>query len=249
MKAAQEFIWRQTSAGKKNHQKLERLRGIYKGKRCFVMGNGPSLKQIDLSLLKNEVTIGSNGIFLIKEEMGYLPTFLTVEDHLVAEDRANRLNQIRDTIKIFPYDLSYCLKIDDSTIYANFVRQYDGCPKFSSDFARIVYWGGTVTFMNMQLAYYLGCNEIYLIGLDHNYKVTDKVVDTVITSQQDDVNHIHPDYFGKGFRWHDPKVDRMEQAYVVARKFFEQNGVKVFNATVGGKLEVFQRSNLGNLFS
>ena len=29
----------------------------------------------------------------------------------------------------------------------------------------------------------------------------------------DDPNHFHPDYFGKGFRWHDPQVNKMIEAY------------------------------------
>jgi hypothetical protein len=121
------------------------------------------------------------------------------------------------------------------------LREYPGFPRFSGEFDRVCYWGGTVTMLNLQLAHYLGCDPIYLIGFDHNYRVPANLESDVILSQADDVNHFHPDYFGKGYRWHDPMVERMESAYRVAREFLEAHGVKVFNATAGGRLEVFER--------
>jgi len=214
------------------------------------MGNGPSLRKTDVTLLGTEVTIGSNGIFLMFDEMGYKPTFLTVEDRLVAEDRAETLNAINGTQKIFPRDLSYCLKPDPSTLYVNFSRDYEGFPRVSDEFDRVVYWGGTVSFLNLQLAYHLGCNPIYLIGFDHSYAVPDRDDSSpVITSEGDDPNHFHPDYFGKGYRWHDPEVDRMEAGYRACRGFCDSRGVSVYNATVGGKLEVFDRVDFDVLFN
>ncbi len=60
--------------------------------------------------------------------------------------------------------------------------------------------------------------------------------------------HFHPDYFGKGYRWHDPRTDRMERAFIRAREAFEADGRKVYNATVGGKLEVYERVAYASLF-
>lgn len=247
-KRLRDFLWMKSSEGNENNNKLLRLKNKFLGVRCVVMANGPSLKLCDLKVLKNEITIASNAQFLIWDEMGYVPTFLTVEDRLVAEDRSKEFNKIKETTKIFPLDLSYCLKYDEQTIFMNFVRDYNPFPKFSEKFNEIVYWGGTVSFVNLQLAYYLGCTEIYLIGFDHNYKVTEKIENFVITSDKDDVNHIHPNYFGKGYRWHDPNVERMEQSYRIAKEFLDQQGVKVYNATVGGKLEVFERVDYKTIF-
>lgn len=225
-----------------------RLRNRHKGERCFVIGNGPSLRSIDLRLLKNEITIGCNGLFLMFDEMGFVPTYYTVEDRLVAEDRAVEINNIRGTCKVFPQDLATLLRADDDTVYVNFVRGYQGFPKFSADFDFCVYWGGTVTYMNLELAWYLGCREVYLVGIDHNYKIFGKIQGELITSDQDDVNHFHPDYFGRGYRWSDPKVERMEEAYICSKHFYESHGGRIYNATAGGKLEVFPRVDFQDLF-
>jgi hypothetical protein len=241
-------LWSISPEGRENFYRLKSFHNMMLDQRCFVLGNGPSLLKNDLTLLKNEITIGSNGIFLIFDKMGYKPTFLTVEDGLVAEDRAEELNKVSGTRKLFPKDLSQWLKRDEETTYCNFIRGFKTQPKFSKNFLQKSYWGGTVTYFNLQLAYYLGCKEIYMIGFDHNYKIKDKIEKKVIVSERLDENHFHPDYFGPGYRWHDPMVWRMELAYTVARKFFDEHNVKIYNATVGGNLEVFERKNFDKIF-
>ncbi len=248
LKKSEHLKWSLTAEGRENYQRLASFREKYSGKRCFIMGNGPSLVKSDLTKLKNEITIGSNGIFLIFDKMGFKPTFLTVEDGLVAEDRAGELNNLSGPQKVFPWDLSQWLKQDDHTTYLNFIRGFKNKPKFTPNLAKKAYWGGTVSYLNLQLAYYIGCAEIYLIGFDHNYKVKDKIENNVIVSQRSDENHFHPNYFGPGYRWHDPMVWRMELAYTVARNFLQEKEVKIYNATVGGNLEVFERRNFESLF-
>ncbi|NJL57127.1 DUF115 domain-containing protein, partial [bacterium] len=151
-------------------RKLLSLRNKYVGQRAFIIGNGPSLRETDLSKLKHEITIASNGIFLLFDEIDFRPTFYTVEDRLVAEDRASVINTLTGITKIFPQDLAYCLKGDRHTLYINFLRQYPKFPQFSAEFEEYVYWGGTVTYLSLQLAYYLGIREVYLVGVDHSYK-------------------------------------------------------------------------------
>ena len=234
-----------------NEKRLLSLKDSFKGRRAFILANGPSLNKVDIGLLKDELTIGCNGIFLMFDKMAFLPTFYTVEDVLVAEDRADWINSIKGTTKIFPKDLNYCLRPDSDTIFINFIRSYAGAPKFTNNFERIVYWGGTVTFLNMQLAYYLGCREVYLIGADHNYMKPaedDEVDRNIIKSNSQDRSHFHPHYFGPGFRYHDPKVDRMEKSYLKAKEYFEKNDGIIFNATLGGKLDVFERISFESLF-
>ncbi|WP_259067295.1 6-hydroxymethylpterin diphosphokinase MptE-like protein [Mucilaginibacter sp. X4EP1] len=249
VKSLKNQLWFLGPSGAVNRKRLKQIENIYEGKRCFIMGNGPSLLKNNLSLLNNEITIASNAQYLIWKERDFIPKFLTVEDRLVAEDRGREIDKIENVTKIFPKDLSYAISYTSNTIYIDFLRNYQNFPKFSENFSNKVYWGGTVSYLNMQLAYYLGCREIYMIGFDHSYKVPEKMNNTVITSETEDVNHIHPDYFGKGYRWHDPNVERMETAYEEAKRFFELKGVKIFNATVGGQLEVFERVQYDTLFN
>lgn len=246
--------WKCTGLGmplRANERRLAELRNSHAGKRIFIIGNGPSLNRTDVDKLCGEVSIASNAIFLLFERKRFRPTYYTIEDYLVGEDRRKEAASIKDCRKVFPADLRRFIPPDDLTIYINFLRDYEGFPKFTSDFLKQVYWGGTVTFMNMQLAHYLGASAIYLVGFDHHYAppaAADKVRGFVITSSSNDVNHFDQRYFGPGYRWHDPLVHRMEEGYRAARAYLESHNVPVFNATDGGKLEVFPRVPFESLF-
>ena len=110
--------------------------------------------------------------------------------------------------------------------------------------------GGTVTYLCMQLAFYMGFSEVYLIGFDHSYKIPVSAVveGNDITSTDDDPNHFNAAYFGADKRWHDPRLDRMELAYAKARMHYEHAGRMIRNATHAGRLEIFERVNYEDLF-
>ena len=67
-----------------NHR-LGQYQNRYTGKRCFVIGNGPSLKNTELSLLKDEYTFGMNRIYLAFEDLGFQTSFLVSVNDLVIE--------------------------------------------------------------------------------------------------------------------------------------------------------------------
>ena len=237
--------------------RLRALREKYRGtKRCFIIGNGPSLNETDLSLLKDEVTFAVNGFFLKAKDLDWTPTFYVVEDHLVAEDRAKWIKAFKGPTKLFPAYLGYMFPESEDTIFYNHRprKSYPHGFDFSTQADEITYTGATVTFSMLQLAYYMGFEEIYMIGVDASYAIPEDAQQAssysvgVIDMKSDDVNHFHPDYFGKGFRWHDPQVSKMVEAYKEARKVVDQTNQRIYNATVGGQLEVFERRNFADLF-
>jgi hypothetical protein len=264
-RVARSLCYRSTGLGvalRENERRLLQLRDTAAGKRVFILGNGPSLADTDVDRLCDEVSIASNGIFLLFDHKAYRPTYYTIEDQLVAEDRAEEASALAESLKIFPDDVRHWLRPMPNTLYLNFRRSYsefplagedddDDRPLFSRRLEREVFWGGTVTYLNLQLAYHLGAAEVYLIGFDHRYSPPDRedeVEGSVIKSRTNDVNHFDPRYFGAGYRWHEPRVKRMERAYEHARAVFEQDGRRIFNATPGGELEVFERVEYESLF-
>ncbi len=235
---------------------LSALKNKFKGQRCFIIGNGPSLNKCDLSLLQNEYTFGVNGIFYKTYEMGFKPTFYMVEDGHVVDDNLERINDYDCKYKFFPSLYKSKIQNTDNTFFfAADLGFYRGdhpsfCkPRFSKNCSNVIYAGQSVTYMNMQLAYYLGFTEVYLIGMDFSYKIreSDETRGATLISNEDDVNHFHPDYFGKGKKWHDPKVERVGLNYEFAKKVYEENGRKIYNATIGGKLEIFERVSFNDL--
>ena len=47
------FAWRFSSFSQENKTRLQAFKECHKGQRCVIMGNGPSLAQMDLTPLKN----------------------------------------------------------------------------------------------------------------------------------------------------------------------------------------------------
>ena len=151
--------------------------------------------------------------------------------------------------------MGYCIEPQHNTIFLNHRSRisYPVDTDFSADAGRITYTGGTVTYTGLQIAASLGVEEIVLIGVDASYRVanverSDSYGTGVLTSTHDDTNHFDPRYFGKGYRWHDPNVHTMLQAYRKARDYSRGKGVRIFNASIGGQLEVFPRIDFYGLF-
>jgi hypothetical protein len=238
-------------------KRLKKFHNIHQGKRCFIIGNGPSLNKTDLSLLADEYTIGVNGIFYKYDEIQFSPTYYVVEDDHVIADNLRKIGEIDYAVKFFPDDYADLIDSADDTFFmpADFgfyikSHPYYETPRFSKDITEAVYTGQTVTYINLQLAYYMGFSEVYLIGVDFSYTIPDsaKIDGLTIVSQDDDPNHFHPDYFGKGKKWHDPKLYNCLKSYRFAKKVFEEDGRKIYNATIGGNLEVFERVDYYSLF-
>ena len=104
--------------------------------------------------------------------------------------------------------------------------------------------------MNLQLAQYLGFEEVYLIGVDLSYTIPDDatVKGSVITSNSDDPNHFDSTYFGSGKKWHLPETNRMQKSFTNAYLEMKKNGTKLFNATIGGNLKNIPRVEYESLF-
>lgn len=243
---------------RRSKMEVARLKGKFAGERCFLVGNGPSLNKIDLALLKAEYSFGVNLIFYKTQEMGYRPTFYTVEDPHIVNDRADEINRYECDYMFLPVKFKSRFKTGDNRIFINqdysFYNRaspYFEIPRFSQDCSEEVFCGQSVTILNLQLAYYLGFSEVYLIGMDFDYVIPDSAVvhGAVIESTEADVNHFHPDYFGEGKKWHDPKLHNVMKSYRLAKLMYELDGRSIFNATVGGKLELFDRVDFYSLFS
>jgi hypothetical protein len=99
----------------------------------------------------------------------------------------------------------------------------------------------------LQLAYLMGIREVILIGVDHNF-ATKGPANSVVVSSGADPNHFSGSYFGQGFKWQLPDLDGSERAYLLARQAYEADGRKVLDATVNGKLKIFDKTDYRTLF-
>ncbi len=230
--------WRRES-----RRKLAALKDSRKSERCFVIGNGPSLKNTDLSKLSSDFSIGMNRIFLAADELGFRPDILVCVNDLVVEQSVEEFNNLKMP-KFFSWRARKWLNMDS---YTHFLYTTYTSPRFATDIGGRVWEGATVTNVCLQLAYHLGFSEVILIGVDHSF-ATKGTPNTTIQSEGDDPNHFSAAYFGKGFRWQLPDLETSELAYRMARKAYEADGRRILDATVGGKLDIFEKVDYESLF-
>ncbi len=230
----------------KSFSYLKSLRMMYNGKRCFIIGNGPSLKVEDLEKLKNEVCLSSHRIYYIFSKTDWRPTYYCAQDEALINASADDINHfVVDSKKIIGVVTGHKYKKINDAFYVPLIFEefYPNLPKFSENVLNGVYEGFTVSYMCIQLAVYMGFKEIYLLGVDHNYSVT-------YTDDGKIEKHTGlQDYFSKEYMLDVvPQIHKSTLAYQAARKYADEHGIKIYNATRGGKLEAFDRVDFDTLF-
>ncbi|MGE4179013.1 MAG: 6-hydroxymethylpterin diphosphokinase MptE-like protein [Limisphaerales bacterium] len=247
-------------------QRLRQLKDSLRGRRAVILGNGPSLKIPDLHRLRGEVTFASNKIFLAFDQTEWRPTFYSVTDRLVASNNAARIRELKLEKILSDFTLPFLPECADITWVHERVRnsfafehasEEDArkpAPYFSTNAFVGVDSGDTVIYFQLQLAYFFGIREVYLIGVDFSFNTPTTVVDTGILTQQKglvsqgEVNHFHPDYRKAGEVWGVPRLDRQYRAFLRARLAFEEGGGAVFNASRQTKLDAFERRDFDATF-
>jgi hypothetical protein len=230
--------------GRHSKSLLTEMKDSRHGERCFIIGNGPSLRHTDLSRLRNEYTFGMNRFYLMFPELGFQTTYFVAVNYLVIKQCASEILAL-PVPKFLPWGTRRDLpEVTADTIFIN-----TSCPKreFTADARRPLWTGATVTFAALQLAYHMGFEEVILIGVDHSF-ASKGAPGKIVTSEGDDPNHFAPHYFGKGFRWQLPDLQTSEISYGLARAAFENAGRKVLDATIGGKLTIFPKVDYPSLF-
>lgn len=224
--------------------RLRQLENAHTGQRCFVIGNGPSLRQTDMSLLKGEYTFGLNRIYLMFQGLGFTTSFLVLVNDLVIEQCASEIQRL-SLPTFLTWRSRYWFPSKPTLTYLD--TDFTGEEQFCSKLTGRVFEGFTVTNVALQLAYYMGFSEVILIGVDHNY-VTQGTANQAVVSEGDDPNHFSASYFGKGFKWQLPDLAGSERGYIRARDAYAQAGRRILDATVGGKLTIFPKVDYLSLF-
>ena len=238
--------------------------------RLFLVGNGPSLRDTKLSRLVSEESWASGRIDLIYPDTNWRPTrafwgewpkgqkdYDSILTHFgegypywMREDAAMSL-----AVKYVPMDLPavplsnwrFQLPVD----FPEQVRFYDWCGSLHAGmfqdriednvpttwhFPLLCRFGSTMHIM-LQQAVKEGRKEIYLI-----------VNDLEFTAGHD--NYFDDDYQLR--EWNERKADLTNRTHVyahgLARKFATAAGVAIYNATIGGSLEVYPRVDYDSLF-
>ena len=221
------------------HGENRKFKGIHQGKRCFIIGNGPSLRVEDLETLyqNKEISFGCNAVFHVFGQTGWRPDYYVFMDSLMPVQLYDSFLPYAG-MKIFLRDFSGFpgkIRFPKTNICHGITKRYFGePPKFSADIAEQIYSGASVTYDMIQIAAYMGFSEIYLLGNDFNYKE----------------NEVSDHFYGglPGIQRNAAHPDQTRVAFGVAEQYAREHGFRIFNATRGGALEQFERVDFDSLF-
>lgn len=239
--------WDKTSDDLAVTWSLRRLKNSHRGQPCVIIGNGPSLRVEDLTRLHELgiATFACNRIHLIFDRTPWRPTYYFMSDEKLIQQYTPDFDVPVDR-RFFPK--AYREQIGEGRFYNTYQFDYQHEGRFSLDAGRGVYPGCSVTTEMIQFAYYMGFSEIYLIGVDFSYSITRKLDDTSYTYQGEN-NYFIPGYLKPGEVADMPNVNANLLAFQAAKEAIGDQGRTICNATRGGKLEVFQRVGLDELFA
>lgn len=236
-----------------NDKRFAGIKGKYAGKRIFILGNGPSLNQMPLYLLKNEYTMCFNRFPLMYERVNWKPNFYAVTDDLLLRDMGDEINKTTEDV-----DYSFFPDLHPSNLNVkkvikqrkNVMWLHVDKPEFS-DHLPACGINKTVVNAGIQIAAWMGFSEIYLLGVDMTFgdQKIKKGNSRNWQAQGDDPNHFDPRYFNAGRKYHNPMVGEMLEKFEKCKEFFEPRGVNIYNAGFGGKLEAFERKDFDELLN
>lgn len=229
--------------------KTQDYKNIHEGKRCFIVGNGPSLRNTNLDLIKNEFSFAMNRIGLIYDKTEWRPNYFVCPTGNSQRKnwKADIEKSVRLGIPCWFWNQDYNKKLYSdykNIIYVNCKHhkesnQYfkEGPPLswFSTECHNWMSKYGTSLITAMQMAFYMGFKEIYLLGCDLGF---------------DKKEHHFSKEYDKGAFLKGLSLDKsMTSAHRLMKKAGDEYNVKIYNASLGGSLDVYEKVDYEKIFN
>ncbi len=245
-------------------KKNQNIKNIYIGKRCFIVGNGSSLLQMDLAKLRNEITFVVNNIILHKDLDRIKPKYYVMIEPISSLSSyekskyyypANFFKKIDTAFKgintslIFNVDaMSY---LESNQVFSgkdiHYVKPMGSVLEYENkllkdDISKIITFGDGVIYTAICIAVYMGFNEIYFIGCDvdsYTNKRVNRFYSSVVEDEEDGKQN--NEYYAYG------NYQSLKRWRIVVNHF-KKKGIKIYNAGIGGDNDTCKRVNYNDLF-
>jgi hypothetical protein len=243
-------------------QKNKHLKNIHAGRRCFLIGNGPSLNAQDIKPLKDEVTIVATSFFRHPDAKAINPSYWVFADpqfwknpeqYFIPTFNQALSKDISTRLFVPTWGVNYFTKVNRGPLIDLHFYHYDHSLDINTSInfsAGIPQYGQNVMHVCLMLALYLGCNPIYFIGCDRDYwNMTKEEYDTFF------IEHFYEESGNNNKclehmpweQWLQCKA-RTEWESVQLKQYASLRGFDIYNATDGGYFETFPRVQYESLF-
>ena len=203
-----------------------------------------------------------NSIVKLFEQTDYRPTIYMTQDndffgksaelikkldpstvYVGINDMGKRIKNLREAIPIDSLSEFTGINAYKLNLSHNFAEwKYLGTKwnnKFSFECEKQIFDGGTVTYSAIQLAAYMGCKDIYLVGVDNGTKEGQKFH---VTDDEENGKKIAKEM-------DDGRFEKFQSAFIYAYNVLHKKGYNLYNATRGGCLDGVPRGALDSLLN
>lgn len=235
------LIWDLQPRAWVHRRKLSLLREKHLGKKAVILCNGPSLNEVDFSLIEKQgvFTFGLNKINLLFEKFDFRPSCIVSVNPYVIEQNSDFYSST--DIPLFLDTIASNIGIKNrANLHLLHTADF---PYFARDCSVSIFQGYTVTFVALQLAYHMGFSRVALVGCDHNYAKSG-VPNSVVYNDEKDLAHFSEQYFSAEEPWQLPDLVACELYYDMARRCYSEDGRSIVNASTNSALSLFERKSL-----
>jgi hypothetical protein len=228
-----------------------KFRNIHKDKRAFVIGNGPSLNRQDLGKLAGEVTFVTNSFWKHPIVDEWQPTYHFMADPILFDGSESVREYYRELTTRMPGSTFFVMHYAKSAIEEGALLPADrtyylalggGIERILTDgldLTRMVPDIRSITELALMAAIYMGCNPIYLMGCDHDW-LAHRGVHFNFYEGGDLQDHPQANSTLNNPYQDDLKnVLHVWNSYTVLKDYAGKRDIKIFNASAGGFLDVF----------
>lgn len=212
--------------------------------RIIILGNGPSIKKLNFKVLKKEVVIGTNNIFLNKKFSKIKNSYFTIYDkrffNPIKEPLKKFIKKFKGNIYIPHKYKKEITKIKKQKIIfdnKNLKIQKSFKKKFCNQKDLL---GTVIIEMAIPLALYLKVKKIILYGCEFDYKLKNNQLSNKSYFYKSNLNQQfdHNQFTAK--KWSEHQIRNFKKVNI----FLKKNNIKLEDTTPGGKLFFLKKKNL-----
>jgi hypothetical protein len=218
--------------------RLDRFHNCHRGEKLVLVCNGPSLNRTDFSLIRGEISMGLNKIFLGFRRFHYYPRYYVAINRRVIEQSAEQI-QALNCIR-FIKDMGGQSPLQESALTYLITPRPE--QHFHQNLREGFFEGYTVTFAALQIAFFMGFSLVAIVGMDHRYSFRG-IANEPSHLEGPDPNHFDSRYFS-GHTWDHPDLSNSERFYTMARETYQAEGRRIVDCTLDGACRVFERGRL-----
>lgn len=246
-----------------SNSRVSKWKNAFVGKKCFLVGNGPSLRTEDLEKIQEAdiITMGCNFINKLFDKTSWRPDFFCCCEVTAVMTNLDfiRNSQLKSKFIIDLETTRYSEEVSETEDNDICLVRYVSNPQIiSDDPSRVVTGAYSVMSVMLEIALYMGFSEIYLIGVDNTMPptvFTSNFLEVQSHFYSEDADELQkrretfPEYnLGRlNDDWFEYQ-NNLNRIYSNFKAYAENKGVRILNATRGGKLEVFERVDFDSIF-